>query len=123
MKNVCKQTHTTINIRKVNCFLNLIFHPIIQSGKQNNGCLVLHFTEKLKTLTDVEFLCSKTSRVTFTLSLRIKLLLLSVYVLPKFPRMAHHTTGNLDTVSNCQDSLTAELEKNKQTRYKERSFI
>ena len=49
--------------------------------------------------------------ISLSKSLRVKSLLLSVYVLPKFFHLARHTTVNLDTVSKFQKLLNTELKK------------
>ena len=49
--------------------------------------------------------------ISLSKSLRANLLTLSAYVLPNFFHLTRHTTINLDTVSNWQDLLNAELRK------------
>ena len=43
--------------------------------------------------------------------MRVKSLTLSVYVFPNIFHLARPTTVNLDTVSNCQEIINAELKK------------
>ena len=54
--------------------------------------------------------------------LRAKPLILSIYVLPEFFRLARHTTVNLDTVSKCQDLLNAELKKSSRLDIRKEDF-
>ena len=102
----------------------MIYHHIKQSRKQKYlvSCLKLpQKSENFELMLSSQF---QKYRGLFSLiiSLRVKSLTPSVYVLPKFFHLARHTTVNMDTVSECQDFLNAELKKSSRLNIRKESL-